>query len=76
MKIECPNCHEVIVVGSLGRKPLDMPVIKVCDALRLHSSVQAAAESLGCSRGLVYKILKANGMTPADVMTGKRVDNR
>ena len=31
----------------------------------------AAAESLGCSRALIYKVLKANGMTPADVIKGK-----
>ncbi|MFC1956607.1 hypothetical protein ACFLWZ_08890 [Chloroflexota bacterium] len=47
-----------------------MPVIKVYNALRLHRSIPAVAESLGCSRGLIYKILKANGMTPQDVIQG------
>ncbi|GAJ04932.1 unnamed protein product, partial [marine sediment metagenome] len=32
---------------------------------------------LGCSRALVYKVLKANGLTPADVIKGLATkDNR
>jgi hypothetical protein len=39
--------------------------------LRIHHSILLAAESLGCSRALIYKILKVNGTTPADVIKGK-----
>ena len=68
MLIKCPHCGGKIAVNGLGRKAFIMPVIKVCDALRLHRSIPAAAESLGCSRGLIYKVLKQHGMTPADVI--------
>ena len=68
VKVQCPNCGETIAVNGLGRKPFNMPVIKVYDALRLHRSVQAAANSLECSRGYIYKVLKANGLTAADVI--------
>ena len=45
-----------------------MPVINVCDALRAHRDVLTVAKELGCSRGYIYKVLKANGLTPADVI--------
>lgn len=45
-----------------------MPVTKVCDALRLHRSVVTAANELGCSRAYIYKVLKADGLTPAEVI--------
>ena len=48
-----------------------MPVINVYDALRLHRSVLAAANELGCSRAYIYKVLKAEGLTPANVIKGK-----
>ena len=55
---------------DLGRKAFNMPVNNVYDALRLQRSVPSAANELGCSRAYIYKILKANGMTPMDVIKG------
>jgi len=73
MKVQCPNCGKTVVVGGLGRKAFNMPVIKVYDALRLHRDVLAAANSLGCSRAYIYKVLKARGLTVKDVIKGQRV---
>ncbi len=79
MLVHCPHCGETIVVNGLGRKPFNMPVTEVYDALRLHRSVLAAANSLGCSRAYIYKVLKAGGMTGKDAINGKGLatkDNR
>ena len=70
MLIQCPNCGNSIVVNGLGRKAFNMPVTKVCDALRLHRSVSAAAGALGCSRAYVYKVLKIQRLPPEDVLKG------
>jgi len=71
MLINCPRCGETIVVSSSGRKPLNIPVIFICDALQLHRSVTAAARELGCSRGYIYKVLKTNGLKVGDIAKGK-----
>jgi len=77
MLVHCPHCGETIVVNGLGRKAFNMPVTKVYDALRLHRDVLAAANSLGCSRAYIYKVLKADGLTPAGVIKGLATkDNR
>jgi hypothetical protein len=55
-------------VNGFGRRPLNIVVTKVCDALRLYRSVLAAANELGCSRAYIYKVLKANGLTVAGVI--------
>ena len=47
-----------------------MPVKNVYDALWFHHSVLAAANELGCSRAYIYKVLKADGLTPAAVIKG------
>lgn len=70
-KITCPHCGNSVAVSGLGRKALNMPVINVCDALQTYHSVTAAAERLRCSRALIYKVLKANGMTSAEVTKRK-----
>lgn len=54
----------------IGRKPLDIPVINVCDALQAYSSIAAAARELRCSRGYIYKELAKHGVTPGDVIRG------
>ena len=70
MLIQCPHCGGTVAVNGIGRKPFNMSVTKVCDALQHNRSVLAAANELGCSRAYIYKVLKANGMTPADVIKG------
>ena len=68
MKVLCTYCGKSIMVSGLGRKAFNMPVIKVCDALRLHHSVLVAANELGCSRAYIYKVLKTNGLTAKEVL--------
>ena len=68
MLVQCPHCGQPVVVNGLGRKAFNMPVTNVYDALRLRRSVLAAANELGCSRAYIYKVLKADGLTPADVI--------
>ncbi len=70
MLVQCPHCGQSVVVNGFGRRPLNIVVTKVYDALRLHRSVLVAANSLGCSRAYIYKVLKADGLTPADVIKG------
>ena len=69
--IRCPYCGKVAATLSLGRSASNIGVTEVCDALQRTRNIKAAAESLGCSRALIYKILKANDMTPAEVIKGK-----
>lgn len=64
----CPYCGKVAATLLLGRTASNIGVTEVCDALRLCRSVSAAAHSLGCSRGYIYKILKAAGMTAKEVL--------
>jgi len=70
MIIQCPNCGGKIVVNGLGRKPLNIPLKNVYEALRAHGSVAAAADKLGCSQGYIFKILKANELNLKDVFKG------
>ncbi len=70
MKVKCSNCGETISVNGLGRRPLEIGVNNVYDALRLHSSVAVAANELGCSRAYIYKELAKYGTTPRDVTNG------
>ena len=68
MIILCPYCGQTVVVNGLGRKPLNIPLKNVCEALRAHSSVVEAANELGCSQGYIFKVLKANGLQLKDVV--------
>ena len=54
----------------IGRKLLNVSVISLCDALQHSSSVEQAAEKLGCSRAYIYKELARHGTTPRDVIKG------
>jgi len=67
MIVQCPHCGESVLVNGLGRKPLNMPVKNVCDALQASGSILAAANFLGCSRAYIYKVLKANGIKLKDI---------
>ena len=63
----CPNCGAdlpIVRVHRLGRKPSNIGVNNVCDALQNSSTVTEASIKLKCSRGYVYKILKEFGMSP------------
>lgn len=68
MIVQCPHCGKTVAVNGIGRKPLNIAVNNVYDALRLHRSVIAAASELGCSRAYIYQVLKSAGLTPADVI--------
>ena len=70
MIVPCPNCGEKVVVKGLGRKPLNIPLKNVYDALQAHGSVTGAANKLGCSPGYIYKVLKDNGLNLRDVFKG------
>lgn len=62
MKVQCPNCGKQVVVDGLGRKRLNIDVKNICDALCDGSTVTETAKKWGCSRGYIYKVLKACGM--------------
>ncbi len=68
--ITCPYCGKVAATLGIGRAATNITVTDIYDALRHHRNIPAVAESLGCSRALVYKVLKANGLTPAEVIKG------
>jgi len=72
MKVDCPACGKKIQVNGLGRRPLNIPVTKVCDLLKRYSSVPPVAEVLGCSRAYIYKVLKANGLKTEDLIRSKK----
>ena len=67
--IKCPHCGKMVPVKGIGRKPLNIAVNFVCDALQAYPTVAAAARDLGCSRGYVYKTLKLAGLTVQGVRT-------
>jgi hypothetical protein len=70
MIVKCPHCGGTVLLNTFGRRPLNIPVTKVYDALQLHHSVTAAASELGCSRAYIYKTLKGSGLKPEDVIKG------
>ena len=71
MKVQCPHCGKSVAVNGIGRKPFNIPVINVCDALQLQRSVLAAANELGCSPAYIYKVLKATGLKVKDIISGQ-----
>ena len=71
MIIQCPNCGKPVVVNGLGRRPLNIPLKNICEALQAHHSVVAAAQELNCSQGYIFAVLKANGLKLKDVIEGK-----
>ena len=68
MKVQCPNYGNSVVVKGLGRRPLNIPLKNICEALQAHRSVVAAAQELGCSEAYIYNALKANGLKLKDVV--------
>ena len=67
MLVICQHCGKTVEVKGLGRKPLSMAVINICDTIQATGSVRAAARKLGCSRAYIYKVLKANSIRPTDI---------
>jgi len=70
MIVQCPNCGESVVVNGLGRKPLNIPLKNVCEALQAHHNIVAAAKELGCSPAYIFGVLKANKLKLKDVVKG------
>lgn len=70
MIIQCPHCGQSVSVSGLGRRPLNIPLKNVCEALRTHRSVSAAAIELNCSQGYIFKVLKDNRLRLKDVTNG------
>lgn len=70
MIVQCPHCGKSVAVSGLGRKRLNIPLKNVCDSLKRHSSVAAAAQELNCSEAYIFKVLKANGLKLKDVVKG------
>ena len=63
MIIQCPKCGEKVVVKAGGRKPLNIPLKNVYDAIQAHGSVAGAARKLDCSPAYIFKVLKDNGVS-------------
>lgn len=71
MKIKCHNCGEEIEVKGLGRKPLDIPITDIYNALTKYRNVSLAAAELGCSPAYIHATLKNNGGGAAkDIIAG------
>lgn len=49
MKVQCPNCGEFVPVKGIGRKPLNIPLKNVCDAIQTYRSVRISLNSAACS---------------------------
>jgi hypothetical protein len=70
MKVICPHCGKTVVIDGLGRKPLNIGLEKIIEALRRHCSAEAAGQELGCSEGHIFGILKEHGLKLKDVREG------
>lgn len=70
MLIQCPHCGGMVTVNGLGRRRLNIPLKNVCESLKAHRNVVAAANELGCSEAYIFGVLKANGLKLRDVING------
>jgi molybdenum-dependent DNA-binding transcriptional regulator ModE len=68
MKMECPKCGLEFKVSGLGRKPLNIGLNKVLDALERQCSVKGASQELGCSPGYIFNTLKAHNLKAKEVI--------
>ena len=73
MEIQCPKCGKPVVVKGLGRKPFNIPLKNVYDALQVCGGVIPAAEKLGVSSAYIYKVCGDRGLKPIEIITGKRL---
>jgi hypothetical protein len=64
----CPVCGHQIQVQVLGRKPLNIPLKNICEALRSCQDIQEAANQLKCSQGYIYNALKVRGLKLREVI--------
>ncbi len=71
MIVQCPYCGQTLTVNGLGRKRLNIPLRNICESLQAYRNVVAAAKELNCSQGYIYGVLKAGGLTVANVIKGK-----
>jgi hypothetical protein len=67
----CPVCGHQIQVQGLGRKPLNIPLINICEALRSYRDIRTAANILKCSQGYIYNALKARGLKLREVINSQ-----
>ena len=75
MIVQCPHCGKPVTVNGLGRKPLNIPLKNVCEALRVCHNVVAAAQELNCSEGYIFNALKANGLKLKDIIANGKGHN-
>ena len=75
MKIRCKKCGEITTVNGLGRKPLNIPLKNVYEALQAHRNVGSAAQELNCSEAYIFKVLKDNGLKLKDVINKRTQHN-
>ena len=75
MLVRCPHCGKSVMVNGLGRKRLNIPLKNVCESLRAHRNVVAAAQELNCSQGYIFKVLKANGLKLKDIIGNGKGNN-
>jgi len=67
----CPKCQtQIPITHKIGRKPLNIGVKNICDALRDSYTVTQAAKKLDCSRAYLYKTLKEQGKSPKTFTKG------
>jgi len=71
MIVQCPHCGKPVMVNGLGRKPLNIPLKNVCEALQAHRSVLGAAQEFNCSEAYIFKVLKDNGLKLKDLVNSK-----
>ena len=57
----------------IGRQPLNISGIDICDALRRNQNISVAAQELKCSRSYIYKVLKTVGTDPLAVIKGDSI---
>lgn len=75
MIVQCPHCGKPVVVNSLGRKPLNIPLKNIYEALRAHCNVGAAAQELNCSQGYIFNALKVHGLNLKDIIANGKGHN-
>lgn len=56
------------MVNGLGRKPLNIPLKIVCEALQTRGNIVTASKKLNCSQGYIFNTLKANGLKLKDII--------